>query len=32
MRKLARLFGHSLEGRVAEHLLAILFGAGANGN
>lgn len=28
---LARLVGHTLEGRVVEHLLAILFGAGANG-
>ena len=28
---LCRLFGQSLEGRVAEHLLPIRFGPGANG-
>lgn len=28
---LARLFGHALEGRVIEHLLAICHGEGANG-
>lgn len=28
---LARLFGHALEGRVVEHLLAICHGDGANG-
>jgi putative DNA primase/helicase len=28
---LGRLFGHSLEGRVAEHVLPICYGPGANG-
>jgi putative DNA primase/helicase len=28
---LARLFGHALEGRQVEHVLGILWGAGANG-
>jgi putative DNA primase/helicase len=28
---LARLFGHALLGRVVEHILAILYGIGANG-
>jgi putative DNA primase/helicase len=30
-RFLARLLGHALEGRVLEHVLPILYGAGANG-
>jgi putative DNA primase/helicase len=28
---LARLFGHALLGKLVEHVLAILYGIGANG-